>query len=165
MVGTSLNYNQNNFTRPGHTGEVEPAAFATYHSAFSIRDNVVVDFPEVDGEMSGAFATNDYYLRPVEKGHVRSPNNLLINSHSGVKLQAQFNYFTLSSAFWDPHGVWGSPGSYFVYDDPFLTFGQTPIPVPPGPISGGVMVEGPFYGFYRFVVNYDYTPSHVQCSK
>ena len=157
LVGTSLNHMMNGTDRPNFTGEVTPAGFATYHSTFDIQHNIVVNFPAVDNTGSGAFSTNDYYIRPVDKGQVRNIDNLLIQSHTGVKLEAQFSYFALAGALWDPHDNWGgdpAEDNYFVYDTPFFTYGQTPTTVPPGAgVSGGVLVEGPFYGINDFVVN------------
>ena len=154
VVGTSLNHLMNGTDRPNITGEVPPAAFATYHSAFDIRDNIAINFSAVAENLSGVFATNDYYIRPVEFGHIRNTNNLIINAHPGVKLMAPFSYFTFAGAMWDPYGMWGgNVGDYLVYDLPFFTAGQTPTPVIPGEVSGGVLVEGPFYGFNQFVIN------------
>lgn len=153
VVGTSLNHLMNGTDRSDFPGEVSPAAFATYHSDFDIKDNITISFPAIAENLSGVFAMNDYYYRPVELGQIRNTNNLIIDSHPGVKLTAP-SYFTLASALWDPYGVWGgNPGDYLVYDLPFLTAGQTPTPVSPGEISGGVLVEGPFYGFNDFVIN------------
>lgn len=154
VIGTSLNHLMNGTDRPGWTGEVPPAAFATYHSAFDIKENIVINFDAVENTMSGVFATNDYYLRPVEKGQLRNTDNLIINSHPGVKLVADFPHFALAGALWDPHGTWGgTPNKWLVYDTPFYTAGQTPETVSGGAITGGVLVDGPFYGFNDFVVN------------
>ena len=171
VVGTSLNHLMNGTDRPNFTGEVDPAGFATYHSAFDIKDNIIIHFDEISNTMSGAFATQDYYIRPVDKGQVRNENNLMIDCHPGVKLMASFDYFALAGALWDPHDNWGgdpTEDNYFVYDTPFFTNGQTPTTVPPGAASGGVLVEGPFYGFNDFVVNEanieweDYMEIHVE---
>ncbi len=159
VIGTSLNYQLNNTDRPQFNdvqgGNQTPAAFATYHSAFDIKNNIVVNFPAVFETRSGAFATEDYYIRPVEKGHIRNTNNLLINSHPGVKLKAIFPYFALASAMLDPHGTWGAQnaGKYFVYNDPFFTYNQNLTFGPQGDTSGGVFVNGPFYGFNDFILN------------
>lgn len=154
IVGTSLNTYQGE-QRPGWGGDPTPSAFATYHSAFDITNNIVLNFPLVPGVRSGAFATDDYYIRPLEKGQIRNAGNLLINSHPGFRLSAPFPYFVLAGALWDPHGIWGPGGdnSYLVYDTPFLTAGQTPTVVAPGAEAGAVVVDGPFYGFNDFVVN------------
>lgn len=153
-IGTSLNHLMNGTDRPNFTNEVIPSAFATYHSTFDIQDNIAINFSAVEGEMSGVFATNDYYIRPVELGQIRNTNNLVVNAHPGVKMTAQYSYFALAGALWDPHGIWGgNAGDYLVYDSTFFTAGQTPTPVSPSTISGGVLVEGPFYGFNEFVIN------------
>jgi hypothetical protein len=157
VVGTSLNHLKNNTDRPTFNdtqgGDQTPAAFATYHSTFDIKDNIIVNFPLVANTRSGAFATEDYYTRAVEKGQKRNINNNFIQTHPGVKLKAVFNYFTLASALWDPHGTWGPVNNYFVYDDPFLTHGLTVTPVAPGSAAGGVSAPGPFYGFNAFVLH------------
>ncbi len=159
VVGTSLNHLMNGTGRPeqadfaGGFSSSAPAAFATYHSTFDIKHNIVVNFEARENERSGVFSTDDYYIRPVEKGQTRNEGNLIINSHPGVKLKAIYSYFTLASALWDPHGIWGPPGNYFVYNDPFLTHGKPITEVAPGAVSGGVSVPGPFYGFEGFVLH------------
>ncbi|MFY7886817.1 MAG: hypothetical protein ACOVOV_18440, partial [Dolichospermum sp.] len=71
VIGTSLNHLMNGTDRPyTFAGEPGYSAFATYHSAFDIRDNIIVNFPAISNTNSGAFATDDYYIRPVEKGPV-----------------------------------------------------------------------------------------------
>ncbi len=157
VIGTSLNHLYNGSDRfPFQEtlgGNETPVAFATYHSAFDIKNNIVINFPLVDTTRSGAFATEDYYIRPVDKGQVRNINNLLINTHPGVKLGSLYPWYALAGALWDPNGNWsGIKGNlYFVYDDPFFTYGQTPVSA--GQNSGGVLVNGPFYGINDFIVN------------
>lgn len=160
VIGTSLNHMMSGTGRPaqadfaaGHASS-DPAAFATYHSTFDIDHNIVINFPPAAERRSGVFSTDDYYLRAVDKGQVRNINNLVINSHPGVKLKPPFNpaYFALAGTLWDPHGTWGPAGNYLVYDEPFFTYGKTITPVDPPGISGGVSVEGPFYGFGGFVL-------------
>ncbi|MBO6523712.1 MAG: T9SS type A sorting domain-containing protein [Balneolaceae bacterium] len=159
VVGTSLNHMMNGTDRPpladfaSGFSSSDPAAFATYHSTFDITNNIIVNFPGVANERSGVFSTDDYYVRPVEKGQIRNSGNLIINSHPGVKLQAPYNNFTLASALWDPYGNWGPEGNYFVYNDPFLTYGKEVTEVDPVEVSGGVSVPGPFYGFEGFVLH------------
>jgi hypothetical protein len=156
IVGTSLN---NATPRPSLNfpdtlgGDETPTAFATYHSGFDMRDNVIVNFPLVPGQRSGAFATEDYYIRPVDKGQMRNPGNLLIGSHPGFRSMAVMPHFTLAGALWDPHGTWGPAENYFVYDVPFFTHGQEVSPVEPAGDTGGVSVPGPFYGILEFVIN------------
>lgn len=158
VIGTSLNHLMNGTDRPleadfqGELSTSVPTAFATYHSTFDIKNNIVINFP-LESTRSGVFATEDYYIRPVEKGQFRNTNNLILDSHPGVKLEAPFNYFTLASALWDPNGIWGPAENYFVYDVPFMTHGLEVITVQPGPESGGVSVPGPFYGFEGFVMH------------
>lgn len=159
VVGTSLNFMMNGTGRPEIAdfqffASASPVAFATYHSAFSMRNNIVVNFPVDKYDRAGVFASDDYYVRPVDKGQVRNSNNKIIASHPGVKLQAANDYFTLASALWDPYGHWGPPGNYFVYDDPFLTHDKDISIIELGTeVVGGVSVPGPFYGFYEFVLH------------
>lgn len=161
VIGTSLNHLMNNTNRPllidAVGGDQTPAAFATYHSAFDIRDNIVINFPAVSNTRSGAFATEDYYIRPVDKGQVRNVNNLLIQTHPGVKLPAIQNHFALSGALWDPLGNWNNSivdsSKYLVYNQPFFTYNQSVLPAQEGSIAGGVLVNGPFFGINDFEIN------------
>lgn len=159
VVGTSLNHLMNGTGRPEIAdfqffASAAPVAFATYHSAFSMRDNVVVNF-EVDSyDRAGVFASDDYYVRPVDNGQIRNLNNKLIASHPGVKITPANDYFTLASAVWDPYGYWGIEGNYLIFDDPFLTYGKdVTILNPSTDVVGGVSAEGPFYGFLAFVLH------------
>jgi hypothetical protein len=162
VIGTSLNHLMNTTGRPtgadfaaGHSS-ADPVAFATYHSAFDIKSNIVINFPAIQNTRSGVFATDDYYTRPVDKGHQRNTNNTLVNAHPGVKLMppAPYTWFVLASALWDPYGIWGPANNYFVYDVPFLTHGKEKTIVNPSTaVAGGVSVSGPFYGFEGFVLH------------
>ncbi|MCB1215050.1 MAG: right-handed parallel beta-helix repeat-containing protein, partial [Deltaproteobacteria bacterium] len=87
LIGESLN----NFSDRPHPWTGPPVAFATYHSAYSMRENILVNFAYEDGVTSGAFATDDYYLEPVDKGHIRNSDNLLIHSHPGHRSRASIN--------------------------------------------------------------------------
>lgn len=158
-VGTSFNHMMNGTGRPAsadaHSGRATsaPCAFATYHSTFDIKENLVVNFPAVGGAGSGAFSTDDYYLLPLDKGQARNTGNMLMESHPGVKLRSHLNHFTLASAIWDPHGLWGPVGNYLVDNDPFITYGKEIIEIQGGEeLAGGVNVSGPFYGFEGFVL-------------
>ncbi|SMD36377.1 Right handed beta helix region [Reichenbachiella faecimaris] len=159
IVGTSLNFMMNGTGRPEiadfqFNASSAPTAFATYHSAFSMKNNILVNFEVTEHDRAGVFASDDYYLRAVDKGMVRNTNNLMINSHPGVKLQSTGTYFTLASALWDPYGFWGPEENYFVYDVPFLTYGKEIHLVELGTeVAGGVSVAGPFYGFAAFVLH------------
>ncbi|MFY0598344.1 MAG: hypothetical protein JXR03_01650 [Cyclobacteriaceae bacterium] len=166
VVGTSLNTRMNGTGREvlgwtdfyrlpdGQTHEGStPVAFASYHHTFVARDNIVVNFPLVDGERSGAFAMDDYYIRGIEKGQVRNTNNLLIESHPGFKTTAPDPWYTFSSAVWDPHGVWGTEGNYLVQDHPFITYEKDTSPIgSSSQASGAVSVSGPFYSFRGFIL-------------
>lgn len=157
VVGTSLNHMMNNTNRTPHVdsfgGTEIPAAFATYHSAFDIKHNIVMHFPITPNKRSGAFATEDYYTIPVDKGQYRNVGNLLIDAYPGVRVLPVLPHYNLVNALWDPYGIWGPAGNFFVYDNPFLTHGLPVTVVPPGPGSGGVSVPGPFYGFHAFVLH------------
>ncbi|WP_052700644.1 G8 domain-containing protein [Methylocucumis oryzae] len=154
VVGTSLN---NSNPRPnawlGHE-----VAFASYHSAYSMFDNIVVNFPLqtggplVAGGRSGAFDTSDYYIRAVDKGHIRNSNNLLVNSHGGLRTYADFNHYVLSGALWDPQGIWGPVNHWYVYDEPFFTHNAVCQPVEPIGQTGA-SCDGDYYGVDGFVVN------------
>lgn len=165
VVGTSLNFGMNGTGRPP-TADAQffndasiPTAFATYHSAFNIQNNVVLEFPVDENIRSGVFATDDYYLRPVEMGMIRNQDNLLINSHPGSKLEAAHPYFTLASALWDPYGFWGPENNFLVYNTPFLTYGKSITTGNPSTeVVGGVSVPGPFYGVAAFVLNGSNSP-------
>jgi hypothetical protein len=160
VIGTSLNFMMNGTGRPTFAdfqsgwSSSNPAAFATYHSTFDIRNNIAIDFQPVEDQRSGVFSTDDYYIRAVDKGHYRNTNNLIQNSHAGVKLYAPYAHMTFAGALWDPQGIWGPVNNYFVYDTPFLTYGQTITQVAPSTaVSGGVSVPGPFFGFGGFVLH------------
>jgi hypothetical protein len=168
IVGTSLNH----FTdRPqlnqGLGRDETPTGFATYHSTFDMKNNVLVNLPLTPETRSGAFSTEDYYIRPVDKGHIRNVGNIMVNTHPGYRQVADFSYFTLAGALWDPHGIWGPAGNYFVYDLPFLTHGLEVTPVVGGAEAGGVSVPGKFYGVNDFVLEdsnppwNDYMAIHV----
>ncbi len=147
VVGTSLNA----ATPRPHPTE-PPAAFASYHSAFDMRDNVVVAFPLVPGQRTGAFDTWDYYLRPVDKGHVRNPGNLLIASDPGYRHPRPSPNYALAGALWDPYGTFGPAGNWNVYDDPFLTASGTCQPIAPAG-SNGVSCNGTYLGVDSFVLD------------
>ncbi len=166
VIGTSLNHQMNGTGRASlgytdfyrtkngqnHEGS-EPVAFASYHHTFVAKENVVINFPLVAGKRSGTFDMSDYYIRGLEKGQIRNADNILVNSHGGYKAVAPDAWYTLSSAVWDPHGVWGEEGNYLVDNDPFLTYGKEVTPILPDYEStGAVSVAGPFYSFRGFVL-------------
>ena len=97
-----------------------------------------------------------FNIIPVDKGLIRNTNNTLVNSHPGVRTMPSEAHFAFAT-LWDPNDYWGGTAAqdnYYVYNMPYFTFGQTPTVVAPGPaISGGVVVEGPFYGFANFVIS------------
>ncbi|MBL7646488.1 MAG: hypothetical protein JNK74_09905 [Candidatus Hydrogenedentes bacterium] len=137
-----------------------PTAFATFQGAFDIRENLVVNFPLVADVRSGVFATDDYYLHPVEMGLTRSTANFLLDSHPGYRSRAEQEHFALAGAVFDPEGLWGPAGQFIVYDEPFFTHGLPVSSIPPGEGTGGVSVPGPFYGIMNFVINNQSPPDH-----
>lgn len=156
LVGTSLN----NFTPPPNRSWLgSEVAFASYHSTYSIYDNITVNFPLVSsnplvaGGRSGAFDTSDYYLRPVERGTLRNTNNLLINSHPGYRARAFFPHYVLAGAMLDPQGIWGPANNWSVYDQPFFTHNANCIAVEPADSSGAMSCDGQYYGAMDFVLN------------
>ncbi|VAW32929.1 Copper binding protein, plastocyanin/azurin family [hydrothermal vent metagenome] len=160
FVGSSLN----NFSPRPNPWMGPPTALATYHSAFNLSENIIINFPFVEGKTSGAFATDDYYFRPVEKGHIRNTNNLLINSHAGYRSNVAvdeeiafnfaqgFNYYVFASALWDPQGLWGVAGNWNVYNQPFLTHNANCNPI--APISqNAASCDGQYFGIDRFILD------------
>ncbi|MEZ4607988.1 MAG: hypothetical protein R2865_14670 [Deinococcales bacterium] len=146
VIGQSLNQT------PSPRNEAS-VAFASYHSTFSMRDNIVVNFPLVLGEPSGAFRTDDYYLIPVDKGPIRNGNNRLINSHPGLRtLPFVEENWALAGALWDPHGYWGIAKQYWVYDDGFFTSESSCQAVEPAG-HNGMSCPGPYYGVGMFVLD------------
>jgi hypothetical protein len=140
VVGTSLN------RRAPYPSEQPPVASASYHSQYDFFNNTVVNFPFVDGKVSGAFAADDYYIRPVDLGTIRMPNNLLIASSPGWRMPPVLHEnWTLAGALWDPHGYHGPRENFWVYDDPFLTAGRRCVVVAPAG-KNGRSCEGPYYG-------------------
>jgi hypothetical protein len=140
------------------------AAFATYHSTFAIQDNIVMHFPHVEGLTSGAFASDDYYFRPVEKGHIQNFNNRLIDAHPGHRSDAAilepladafalgFDFFVFAGAVWDPQGIWGAPESWNVYDRPFFTHNAACSVIAPSS-QGAASCDGEYYGVDEFILD------------
>lgn len=162
VVGTSLN----NASGNAPIKELGPlVAFATYHSMAAMRDNTIVGFPQVAGENSGAFSTNDYYVTAVDRGLVRNTNNLLIQSHPGYRVlspnlggtKAFTKESTLAGALWDANGYWGAKGQYWVYDTPFFTSGAMCQPVSPAGANGR-SCDGEYYGVGELETDFDSTP-------
>jgi len=158
LVGNSLN----NLSVKPQSWKGPATGMATYHSAFDITQNVIVNFPLVEGKTSGAFATDDYYFRPVEKGQIRNKDNLLINSHGGHRSNAQineqidgnfaqgFSHLVFAGALWDPNGIWGDSMNWSVYDRPFFTHNATCNSVPESlDISS---CDGTYFGVSSFIL-------------
>jgi hypothetical protein len=162
FVGQSLN---NNSLVSQVSGNEALAAFATYHSSFTMKDNTIVNFPFVEGQASGMFAMSDYYIFAVDTGQVLNTNNRLVNSHPGQRSlppnldgrPLNNRHWTYSGAIWDPHGVWGPKNNYIVYDSPFLTAsGNCQYTEPVG--KNGKTCDGPFYGVGSFQTDFDNNP-------
>ncbi len=153
LIGTSLN----NAIAQYHP-DYPKAAIASYHSTFDITKNVIMDFPfteDANNSPSGAFKTGDYYVIAVDKGLVRNPDNTLINSSPGRRVQPFLNEnWTLAGALWDPHGYWGPKGNYWVYDNPFLTTDTTCVDVAPAG-KNGKSCAGPYYGVGDYLTDFD----------
>jgi hypothetical protein len=150
VIGESLN---NRTSWRTLRQDAPPAAFASYHSTFDMFDNTVVNMAHVPGYTSGVFATEDYYIRGVDRGMMRNPNNQLINSHPGFRypVQTQQNW-TIAGALWDPHGYFGPAGNYWTYDNAFLTTGASCQDVAPAG-SNGKSCTAEYYGVGGFVVD------------
>ncbi len=150
LVQTSLN-DATTWDRTRDAGWIGgPVAFASYHSTFDMRDNVVVNFDfRIDPEGSGAFKTDDYYVRPVDKGTISNPGNVLVDSHPGYRIPRPATDWALAGALWDPHGYWGPAGNWWVYDDPFLTHDRDCVSVAPAG-SNGASCPGNYLGIKGF---------------
>ena len=147
VIGTSLNVGV-----PRQT--TQPlAALASYHSTFDMTQNVLLEFPFVEGpnnDAAGVFLTRDYYITPVDKGLKRNPDNKLIHSSPGRRVQPSLNEnWTLAGALWDANGYWGPAGNYWVYDQPFFTTDTTCQTVAPAGKNGS-SCAGPYYGVVGF---------------
>jgi hypothetical protein len=159
VVGTSLNNASGNAPV---SNEGPLVAFATYHSMASMRDNMIVAFPHVAGENSGAFSTNDYYVTAVDRGLTRNQDNRLLQTHPGFRVlspnlggtKAFMREATLSSALWDAHGYWGPKGQYWVYDLLFLTSGANCEAVAPAG-SNGKSCDGEYYSVDHLQTDFD----------
>ncbi len=152
IVGTSLN------TGVPRASSQPLAALASYHSTFDMTQNIILEFPFVEGNEnnpSGVFMTADYYITPVDKGLKRNPNNKLINAHPGrrVKPFTQENW-ALAGALWDYNGYWGAKGNYWVYDQAFFTNGTNCTQVAPAGKNGASCV-GPYYGIGDYLTDFD----------
>jgi hypothetical protein len=168
IVANSLN------NRQAYPADVDPQlGVASYHSGMDITENTFVGFENRGyvlaandwDKSSGTFGTDDYYLRPVDLGYWRNAGNRLINSDPGYRalpphLQGNFtvegrNFWTLAGALWDPHGLWGDPGRYWILDAPFLrdnTCKALMSRVPAGR-PNGMSCAGPYYGVMGFWLN------------
>lgn len=131
-----------------------PCGAASYHSQCDIVDDTFVNLPLVPGATSGAFRTDDYYVRAVDRGLVRNRDNHLVSSNAGFRtpMPAPEERYALAGALWDPYGLWGPDGNYWVYDTPFLTSGTSCSNVAPTG-QNGKSCRGPYYGVGQFVLD------------
>jgi hypothetical protein len=152
IVGTSLN------NAVPRVSEQPLAALASYHSTFDMTQNVLLEFPFVEGNdnnTSGVFMTADYYITAVDKGLQRNPDNKLINSHPGRRVQPFVSEnWTLAGALWDANGYWGPKGNYWVYDQPFFTTGATCQSVTPAGKNGS-SCNNMYYAIGDFLTDFD----------
>jgi parallel beta-helix repeat protein len=134
------------------------AALASYHSTFDMTQNIVVGFGFTeDGKnsASGVFKTADYYITAVDKGLKRNPDNTLIGSHPGRRVQPfTSENWTLAGALWDAHGYWGAKGNYWVYDQPFFTTGTSCTQVAPAG-KNGASCAGNYYAIGGYKTDFD----------
>jgi hypothetical protein len=168
IVGQSLN------NRQAQPSNADPQlAIASYHSQMDIAENTFVGFQNGGyvlnsngwDKSSGTFGTDDYYIRPVEMGFWRNPGNRLIQSDPGYRalpphLQPNFtvesrNHWTLAGALWDPHGLWGQPGRFWVLDTPFLRDESCSalLSIVPAGRANGLSCAGPYFGVHSFSLN------------
>lgn len=168
IVGRSLNNRQ-----PQPVGAEPALGVASYNSTLDISSNAFVSFTNAGSVLtavgldksSGSFGTDDYYIRPVERGMIRNANNRLIQADPGYRalpphMQAGYTAasrlnWTLAGALWDPHGYWGGAGRYVVLDHPFL---REPSCSPlmttnPGGRASGLSCAGPYFGVTGFQLN------------
>ena len=148
----------NSLNTPTPRTEIDPlSAFASYHSTVDIARNLVVGFkyddsttfdPQRPNQVAGAFRTADYYTAPVDKGQIRNPANVMIDSNAGRRISRQNNLgegTMLAGALWDPHGMWGPKNNYWVYQQAFYTAGQPCVMVIPAN-KNGMSCPGEYYG-------------------
>ncbi len=165
VVSKSHNMNMNGTYRPlntdcaaGRCNQLGTVAFASYHYGFEFDGNLIVGFNLdecEEGERCGTFDFSDLYIRAVEEGptaFVR--NNVLIDSHGGVKLYPPdpYDHFTLAPAV--NAKVHGYEEGYFIYDDDFHASGLEVVQVEPVGKSGGVIAfDGKWSGIRGFVLD------------
>jgi hypothetical protein len=162
FTGSSTNCSITGSTVVGTTANNErplpeallPSGAASYHSQCDITNNTFVNLPAIPGIPSGAFRTDDYYVRAVDRGLMRNHDNEFINSSPGWRspMPGPSEKYALAGALWDPHGLWGPAGNFWVYDTPFLTYGSWCEAVSPAG-QNGMSCPGPYYGVGQFVLD------------
>lgn len=142
----SIGYSLNNSTVDPNN---PPVGIATYNGSCDVKNHIFVELPFVAGKLSGAFDTG-YYSHPVDKSLFRNTNMTFINTPIGYrKPPVLANNSTFAGALWDPHGHAGPKNNYWVFDNPFLTFGTTCQDVAPAGQTGK-SCAGPYYGLNHF---------------
>lgn len=137
-----------------------PAAFASYHGGVAVERNTVINMPFIDAQAftssgtvpSGAFGTDDYYLRPVERSLAQNTGNLLIASAPGRRSVPVSPHFVFAGAVVDYEGLFGPAGNSWVFDTPFLTHGGGCVPVAPQG-RNGQSCAGDYFGAEAFVLD------------
>ena len=176
IIANSLNASVSPFNVGPGLVEGPPTASASYHSTFNIRDNVIIGFV-VDGSDTsrGAFATDDFYTRPLEKGYTRHTNNKMINSDPGLRSRVDVNenifssqatgadWYVFAGALLDAQGLWGPANNWIVYDQPFFTQGAACTPLSPLlPSLVAQTCDGEYFGVKSFILNKSNSPSDAQ---
>lgn len=161
FIGRSLNDRVGGVNT--YPADADPQAFfATYHSTFQMRDNSFahIGFEEKASDPerteSGVFKSDDYYTEQLERGTVLNANNKFVQAFAGARSMpahlllnrptgSRAENFSLAGAVWDPHGYWGSKGTYWTYDTPFYTSGSGCVPLV-FPTASGRNSRGQFNG-------------------
>jgi hypothetical protein len=165
VVGRTLN------NATPYPADADPQlAVASYHSTLDVAQNTFAHLVNRGyvltqngwDKSSGVFGTDDYYVRPAEKGFWRNPGNRLIDADPGYRalpphLQANWtlgarNNWTLAGAIWDPQGYWSTANRWWVLDHPFLRDNTctTLISRVPSGQANGLSCAGPYYGVVDF---------------
>lgn len=168
VVGTSLN-NANTWQTMASNAvyrglrTVEPiSAFASYHGGLGIQYNTIINMPFIANGVntssgtapSGAFGTDDYYLRPVERSLAMNGTNTLVHSVGGLRSNPiPGARFVFAGAVVDYQGLWGPVGNNWVFDVPFLTYGGGCAAVAPAG-QNGMSCNGQYFGAEFFVINH-----------
>ena len=147
-------------------------AFASYHEFMNFKDSVAINYPFITpvpgissfGVGGGVIRLNDIYTEPIYRFNLFSKLKL-IGCNAGSRIlpptkdgnPLNGREFTLAGAILDVNGLWTTPGYYWIYDDPFLTYNATGlIDVAPAGQNGKATPDkyyGLKYSDFGFVVN------------